>query len=291
MNQQKILRAGKIASQVREYAKQIVKPGVLLLEIAEKIETKIRELGGEPAFPTNLSINEIAAHYTPNYNDETKAHGLLKIDLGVHIDGWVADTAFSVDLENSDENKKLIQASKEALNAALKISNKNITLSEIGKAVQEKIESYGFAPLINLTGHSIEEYDLHSGICIPNIKNNSKEKLGAGLFAIEPFATNGSGKVHDGKPSGIYQVVDERLPRSQNAREILEFIIENYQTLPFCSRWIYNKFKAKGLFALRELEANGNLHQYAQLTEKPSSKVAQTEHTILIDKEIKITTE
>src|SRR3989339_378941 len=143
MKNDKIKKAGKIAKEAKEYAKSFIKKDMPLLEIAEKIENKIMELGGKMAFPTNLSINEIAAHYTPTYNDETKAHGLLKVDLGVHIDGWTADTAFSIDLENSEENKKLIEASKKALDNAIKKAKENIRTSEIGKAISETIESYG----------------------------------------------------------------------------------------------------------------------------------------------------
>src|SRR3989344_5257235 len=159
-NQQKILKAGKIASEVKEYAKTIIKKGMPLLEIAEKIENKIIELGGKPAFPVNTSINEIAAHYTPSPNDSSIAHGLLKIDLGVHIDGWIADTAIPFDLGNSesqeasedlkkssDENKNLIQASKDALENAIELVSKKVekkeilTTGEIGKKIQETIES------------------------------------------------------------------------------------------------------------------------------------------------------
>jgi len=137
---QKILQAGQIAKQVKEYAKTIIKKDKPLLEIAEQIENKIIELGGKPAFPTNLSINEIAAHYTPSHNDETKAHGLLKIDLGVHVDGFIADTAFSIDLENSDENKRLIKASENALNNAIKLIKDKIELEKINdnKLISEK---------------------------------------------------------------------------------------------------------------------------------------------------------
>ena len=137
MNTHKILLAGKISSDVKKYAREIIKSEVSLLEIAEKIEDKIIELGGKPAFPTNLSINEIAAHYTPSHDDTTKAHGLLKIDLGVSIDGWIADTAFSIDLENSEENKKLIKASEKALENVSQILKENISTNEIGKTIQE----------------------------------------------------------------------------------------------------------------------------------------------------------
>src|SRR3990167_10978834 len=131
-DKEKILQAGKIASEARAYARTIIKRGVPVLEIAEKIEEKIEQLGARPAFPVNLSINSIAAHYTPSHDDKTLAHGLLKVDLGGHIDGWVADTAFSLDLENSEENKKLISASEKALENALHLatSKTKISLSE-----------------------------------------------------------------------------------------------------------------------------------------------------------------
>ena len=315
IDKQKIIQAGKIASQVKVYARTIVKKETLMLEIAEKIETKIVELGGRPAFPVNLGMNNIAAHYTPNHDDETLAHGLLKVDVGVHIDGWAADTAFSLDLENNEENKKLIKAGEEALENALNLvksrievneknkvnddkvgssikdtssglvgGNELIGLDEIGKTIQETIESHGFTPVANLSGHSIGHYDLHSGITVPNIDNKVNLKLKEGLYAIEPFATNGNGKVHDGKPSGIYYLLNEKTPRSPLGREVLSFIIKEYQTLPFCSRWIVKALGSKALFGLRELEANGNLHHFAQLVEAQNSIVSQAEQTILIEK-------
>lgn len=288
MNQKQIensLEAGKIASQIREYAKAIIKKDMLLIEIAEKIELKIEELGGKPAFPTNLSINEVAAHYTPAYNDETPAKGLLKVDFGVHINGWISDTAFSIDLENNEENKKLINSTDEALKNACNIAKKGALTSEIGKKVQETIESYGFSPIVNLSGHSMEKYDLHSGIFIPNIDDKRNVKMTEGLYAIEPFATSGNGKIYDGKPSGIYIINQVKNVRSPAAREILDFIVEEYKTLPFCSRWLVKKFSTKALFALRELENSGIITQFNQLIEVNHKPVSQSEHTVLITKE------
>ncbi|MEN7982273.1 MAG: type II methionyl aminopeptidase [Nanoarchaeota archaeon] len=291
MDKKKILKAGKIAKQVREYITPLIKKNVSLLEIANKIEDKIIELGGKPAFPTNLSINNITAHSTPTHNDETKAHGLLKVDFGVHINGWTSDTAFSIDLENNKENKKLIEASEKALENAIKITKENILANEIGKTISETIESYNFSPVRNLAGHQMENYELHAGITIPNIDDKKNITVSLGLYAIEPFATNGSGKVHDGKPSEIYIVIDSKNPRSPIAREILNFILEEYQTLPFCSRWLVKKFGTKALIGLSQLTQNKNLHRFAQLVETPNSKVAQSEHTILIEKnEIIVTT-
>ena len=288
LDKEKILKAGKITKEVRDYAHTIVKKDVPLLEIAEKIESKIVELGGKPAFPVNLSINEIAAHYTPSHDDRTLAHGLLKVDFGVNVDGWIADNAFSRDLDNSEENKRLIQASGAALFNASKIVGLNISTSKIGAVSGAIIESFGFSPVVNLSGHSMEKYNLHAGITIPNVDDKKDIKLTEGLYAIEPFATNGSGRVHDGKPSGIYSLTNEKTPRSPIAREVLNFVEKEHSKLPFCSRWIVNELGTKALFGLRELEANGNLHQYAQLVEKQGAKVSQTEHTILIDKDGKV---
>jgi len=292
MDKQKIIQAGNIASQVKIYARTIIKKGTLLLEIAEKIETKILELGGKPAFPVNLSIDNMAAHYTPSHDDKALAHGLLKVDIGVHIDGWIADTAFSLDLENNEENKKLIIASEKALENALGLvkSQTSVGLKEIGKTIQKTIETCGFNPVANLSGHSIGQYDLHSGVTVPNIDNKVNLKLKEGLYAIEPFATTGNGKVHNGKSSNIYYLVNEKNPRSQIAREVLEFIIKEYKSLPFCSRWIVKKMGNRALFGLRDIEANGNLHHFAQLVEAQNTKVSQAEQTILVEKDKVIVT-
>ena len=299
MDTKKIIQAGKIASQVKVYARTMIKKGTPLLEIAEKIEGKIEELGGKPAFPVNLSINNIAAHYTPSHDDKNLANGLLKVDIGVHINGWVADTAFSLDLENNEENKKLIEASEDALENALSLVKSRIEndwkdkfgLNEIGKKIQETIEASGFNPVTNLSWHSIEQYELHAGVTVPNIDNKSDLKLKEGLYAIEPFATIGNGKVHDGKPSNIYYLINEKNPRSQTSREVLAFIAKEYKSLPFCSRWIVKKLGTRALIGLRDLESNGNLHHFAQLVESQESKISQTEQTILVERDkVTITT-
>ncbi len=292
MEVEKIIKAGEIHSKVKAYAISIIKKGVPLLEIAEEIEAKIVELGGKPAFPVNLSIDNVAAHSTPSHDDVTSARGLLKVDIGVHIDGWSADGAFSLDLENDDENKKLISASEESLKNVIKAMKKGISLNEIGTIIFETMVLEGAHPVVNLSGHGMEHYDLHAGPSIPNAPTESREVLDEGLYAIEPFATNGRGVVRDGKPSGIYELRSDKNVRSQIAREVLDFIIEEYETLPFCSRWIVNKFGTKALFGLKQLEDNGNLHQFAQLVEVSDGKISQAEHTILIlENNVVVTTE
>lgn len=291
VNEKKAIRAGKILKEVKEYAKGFIVKDMPLLEIAEKIENKIIDLGGEPAFPTNLSMNEIAAHYTPIPNDGTLAKGLLKIDIGVHIDGWTADSAFSLDLEGKEENKKLIEAAEAGLAAAIKIINKDTPLNKIGEAIENAINEKGFNPIINLSGHGMDKYDLHCDITIPNFNDGRTAPIGTGLRAIEPFATSGNGKVHDGAKSTIYALINPKNTRSPIARQVLEFIAENYYTLPFCARWIVDEFGSKGMLGLRELERNGNLHHFDQLVETSGGVVAQAEHTLIIkDNKVIITT-
>lgn len=288
----KLKKAGQIAVQTIEYARSIIKPQMPLLEIAEKIEAHIVQLGAKPAFPINLSINEIAAHSTPQFNDTQVARGLLKADIGCHIDGYVADTAFSIDLESSKENQELIEAAETALEKAAEIIKINSQLKEIGSAISKEINSRGFLPITNLSGHSIGKYDLHAGITIPNYDNSQTLSLQEGLYAIEPFVTlsTATGSVKDGKPSGIYHLENSALPRDSFARSVLQFIKEEYSSLPFCSRWLVKKFGSRALVALRQMEQAKILHQYPQLIEKSGGKVAQAEHTILLTKSEKIIT-
>jgi len=291
MDKEKILQAGEISSQVKKYARTIIKKGVPLLEIANKIEDKIVELGGKPAFPCNLSINEIAAHYTPSHDDTSLAHGLIKIDIGIHVDGWCADTAFSLDLENNEENKKLIEAAEAGVEAGIKAISSKTYFNEVGAEIDKAISEKGFSSIINLTGHSIEQYELHAGETVPNIDDGKKIEITQGQYAIGPFATTGNGKVYDGIDSGIYQLIAERNVRSPIAREVLQYIIKEYSTLPFCSRWLVKQFGTKAIFGLKQLETNGNVHSFSQLIEVSKAKVAQAEHNVLIEEdEITITT-
>ena len=278
-------KAGRIAKQAVEYARVIIKKGMPLLEIAEKIENKIIELGGKPAFPVNLCINGIAAHYTPSYNDETCASGLLKVDIGVHVNGAIADTAFSLDLENNSENKKLIEASEYALKNALELISKmksKTELGSIGKVIQQATEKFGFSPIKNLCGHELGSYVVHAGCTIPNYDNGNANVLENGIYAIEPFATAGQGVVYEGKPSGIYKLQGRKAIRDSLARQILSFVEEEYKTLPFCERWIVKKFSARALLSLKLLEQAGILHHFPQLVEKSHMPVSQAENTIVI---------
>jgi len=288
MNQKELQdykQAGEIAKQVVDYAKELIKPDMPLLEIAQKIEAKIHELKAIPAFPVNLSIDDIAAHYHPTLDDETKATGLLKVDIGVHINGFIADTAFSIDLTPNNEYKELIEASEQALDNAISILNENPTLNEIGQAIQETIEEKGFSPIINLSGHGLDKYDLHHEITIPNYASGNENQLKEKAYAIEPFATTGEGKIYEGPSGNIFSILQPKNTRNQTARKILDYAWEKYESLPFSLREMQEKFGPMARLALKELEQIKAVHNYSQLIERAHKPVSQAEHTIIKTKD------
>jgi len=276
-------KVGRIGAEVLNYARSIIKSEMPLLELAQKVEEKLAKLNVGNSFPINLSINEVAAHSSPLYNDTEIAHGLIKIDLGANLDGFLSDNACSVDLSQEQKYSDLIKASRDALNEAIKIIRPGIMLFEIGRIIQDTITAYGFSPVRNLNGHEIKQWDLHAGLTIPNYDNGNMTKLKEGMIvAIEPFATIGEGIVQDGKQSGIYQFIARHNTRDMFARKILDFIGSNYKKLPFSSRWIVKKFGTRALFSLKMLEQVNALHNFKQLVEKTKQPVSQAEHTILV---------
>ncbi|MBI4154474.1 type II methionyl aminopeptidase [Candidatus Woesearchaeota archaeon] len=279
-------KAGKIAAECLEYGRKLIKVNVPLLKVAEDVEKKIYDLGGKPAFPVNLSINEIAAHFTPGIEDPIvfKEGDLVKLDVGVHVEGYIGDNACTIDL---GKNSELVKASEEALKAALKIVRTGIRLREIGKEIQEAIESFEFSPIRNLCGHQVEEYRQHAGLTIPNYDNGSDVELEEGMvIAIEPFATNGEGIVIDGKPSGIFRLRQVKNTRNMEGRKIIKFVEENFKTLPFAKRWL----KQFSNFSLTSLEREGIIEEYRILVERGKGLVSQAEKTVLVGDKSKILT-
>jgi methionyl aminopeptidase len=276
-------KAGKIASEVREWSRELVKSEAKILDIAEKVEAKIKELGGEIAFPVNVCINDVTAHYTPKYDDETKLlkTDVVSVDLGVHIDGYIADTAYTIDL--SKKYKDMLKANSEALDAALELIKPGALVSEIGKTVYTILADAGYKPIENLTGHEVKQYSLHAGMSIPNIEVPYKWKLEEGMvLAIEPFATDGYGRVIESKHSEIFSLVEPRPTRNRDAREIIAEVIDR-ESLPFAERWIAKKMSPLKLSAaMRDLLGSGTLRAYPTLHEKERGVVSQFEHTVIV---------
>lgn len=279
----KFRKAGEIAIEAMRYAKSLCKPETPLVEIADKVEEYILKKA-QVAFPLDLSVNEIAAHYCPLVNDKSIASGILKIDMGVAIDGYPVDLARTIDLSDTGKYKEMIKASEQALHNVRKILKYGIEVRELGKTIMETISGFGFSPIRNLSGHEVARYMIHAGLTIPNYDNNNTKTVPEGFFAIEPFATTGEGLVQDGKPSGVYGLIEKKAVRDSKAREILQFISENYNTLPFSERWIFRQFGQRGMLALSLLEREGCVKQYSQLIEKSRHPVSQYENTFFVSK-------
>ena len=279
---QNYIKAGKISADALEYGKTLIKKGNSLLDATEKIEEKIFELGGKPAFPVQMACNEIAAHFCPEENDKIVFEDqVVSLDLGVQVEGAIGDNAYTIDL--SGKYSDLVKAAQKALEEALKIINVGTELREIGKIINDTITSYGYLPVRNLSGHGLDFYNIHTKPTVPNVDNGDKNALKKGMtFAVEPFATTGSGVVVESGLPTVFMLEHRRNVRSPIARELLSEI-DSYEGLPFAKRWLTNKFGPKTNFGLRELRQLGMIHEFPPLVEVNKGVVTQAEHSILID--------
>ncbi|MDD5340403.1 MAG: type II methionyl aminopeptidase [Candidatus ainarchaeum sp.] len=277
--------SGGMASRVREQSKRLIMVGESLLDIAETIEQMIGEEGGRPAFPVNISINDIAAHYTPEFESTASLdeNDVVKIDLGIEVNGALSDTAYTVDL--SGKNDVLVKAADEALENAIKTARAGTPVAEVSTRIEQTITGYGFRPIANLSGHMIKSNELHAGVEIPNVKTNEPYVLQEGdIFAIEPFATTGTGFVEDLEQVEIFSIYSPAGVRMRQSRKIVEFVVKNYRMLPFAERWVRKEFQSKLLVsaALRELLENHFIRGYPVLREAGRGLVSQAEHTVLV---------
>jgi methionyl aminopeptidase len=270
--------AGEILAQVRAEAAEKVDVGVAHLEVAEYAEDRIRELGGKPAFPVNISIDEEAAHATPGIDEETTfGEDMVNLDIGVHVDGWLADTAITVDLSGHDD---LAEASAEALDAALDVVGPGVETGEIGAEIESVIEGYGYNPVVNLSGHGLAHYEQHTEPNIPNLGVERGVELQVGdVVAIEPFATDGTGKVGEGAEEEIFALERESSVRDRSARKALSQITEEFRTLPFATRWLD---VSRPQMALRRLKMSNVVHGYPVLKEEDGCLVSQKEHSVIV---------
>ena len=285
-NFENYIRAGKIASEVREYARTQDHTGRTLSEICNDVENEIFKRGGEPAFPVNVSLNDIAAHYTAEPNDPiiVKNSDVLKIDVGVHIDGYIADTAVTVSFDSKYQD--LIDIAQRALDEAIGIARSNTRVSDIGRIIEKTITKYGCKPIQNLSGHSLEQYTIHAGKSIPNIWTigHSFNLSVDNVYAIEPFVTtkDGQGIVYEGKIKNIFGIASRKRTKDQKADEFLEYLWNKFKTLPFALRWAIKDYEEKEASSLLQtLLKKKNVHAYPILVEGANKIVAQAEHTII----------
>jgi len=271
--------ACKVAARARDVGARKIAEGVKLLDVAEEVENTIFDMGAAPAFPVNLSLDTIAAHYTPHCGDETvfEKGSLVKMDVGAHVEGYIGDTATTVEVGTSRWSK-LTQAAKEALESAIDMAGPGVSTRDLGRVIERSICSYGLQPIKNLTGHGLGRYDLHSEPSIPNFPEGPDFRLREGMVvAIEPFSTTGKGYVRGERGGSIYRLIRNREPKSKSLYQTYTTIKEMYPLLPFAQRWL-----AAGQPELKKLSKLGIIAEYDILVEATNGMVAQEEHTILI---------
>ncbi len=285
MQIQDYINAGKIASEVRENARKKYHVGSTLLEICESIEKEIEGKGGKCAFPVNASLNEIAAHYTAEPNDSivVKDTDLLKIDLGVQINGYIADTAVTVCYDPNYDY--LVQAAESALKEAMSIIRVGTKASDVGKTIETTVKQMGGIPIANLSGHSLEQYTIHAGKSVPNIWSiGSFSFQSTEAYACEPFVTtpDGLGFVREGKIRNIFSLATRKRSKDEEANKLIDFIWQKFNMLPFALRWILEEWDEKiATILLEKLIQNKIVRSYPILVEANSQRVAQAEHTFI----------
>jgi methionyl aminopeptidase len=278
--------AGRIASEVRRAAREIVKEGMPMLEVCEKVEGLIVERGARPAFPCNVCVNEVAAHYTSPPRDETviPRRSVVKVDIGVHVDGYIADTATTVCF--SPDHEDMVGTTEEALRRAIATVRHGVSVSRIGEAVESTVKQRGFKPIWNLSGHQIARYVIHTGKSIPNVARMDEAKVTSGdVLALEPFVTlrTGKGEVATADEAYIFRFQKERSVKDVRARKLLEFVKPQYRTLPFAERWLWKSLSAEDYQqAFFQLLDSKSLMAYSVLVEASKCVVAQAEHTVLV---------
>lgn len=275
---EKYRTAGRILAKVLQQARSKVDVDVPMIEVAEFVEDTTRKEGAQPAFPCNISRDRMAAHYTPGPKDQsTFGESMIKLDVGVHFDGYIADAAITVDLSGHPD---LVEASKAALDAAIELVAPGANTSKIGEAIEQAITGYGFKPVANLTGHGLARYSAHAEPIIPNKVLDRGVALKDGdVIAIEPFATNGSGRISEAPLSEIFGFSGHRPVRLREARELSKEIQEKYKTLPFARRWLTGE---RSDYALTQLLRTGVIHSYPILWEVEGALVSQAEHTVIV---------
>lgn len=280
-------RAGTIAADARDYGATLLKPGARLVDVATMIETRITNNRAGLAFPVNIALNTLAAHYSPRHDDVLvfKKGDVVKLDVGAHVNGYIADTALTVELE-THRYDDMIRASDEALQKVIDVLSTHLTLSDAGKTIENTIKSYGYKPIENLMGHGLGKYELHSGISVPNVGAlGNKTTLNEGdVVAIEPFATNGAGHVISGEGSNIYLCKDSikaKFIRDNKTKVLFNKIKTHFGTLPFAQRWYHDLFP-KDELGMKKLSFLGMTKHYPQLLEAKSGIVTQKEHTVIV---------
>jgi methionyl aminopeptidase len=276
--------AGRIAGAVRDEGARLIRPGVRLRDVCEQLEDEIQRRGGAPAFPVQSSLNAVAAHYCPAPDEDTAyAQGdVAKLDIGVHVDGWVVDTAVTVAVGGDPAGQRLVEAARAALEAALAALSPNVAVHRVSSAIEGSIRARGLVPMRNLCGHGVGRYAVHTPPPIPNVAELSRDMLPEGaVVAIEPFVTDGSGtSVERGRAEVFRLLREDGLPVGAPAR-VMD-AIRAFRGLPFARRQLRAFPRPEVEQALAALATAGRLAAYPPLLEATGHPVAQAEHTVFV---------
>jgi len=279
-------KGGHIISQLRKIIPPLVHEGGFVRELCERVEAETVALGGRPAFPCNVSINEVAAHYTSPWDDTSvlPKDSVVKVDFGVHIDGYINDSAVTVSL--SPIYRSMIEVAEEALRVGVARIAHGVRFSDVGEQIERTIAQYGCRPIRNLTGHKVERYTIHAGLSVPNVSGPTPGRFQTGdIYAIEPFVTlkEAAGRVEDSDQMFIFRAVRERGVRSESGRKVVEHVRRTYRTLPFASRWLYSSLgKAVVDDGFPEAVRARCISGYPVLVEASGRVVTQAEHTVVV---------
>jgi len=279
------LKAGKIAGEVRENVRKKNWIGSTLAEICEYVESEIIKRGAKCAFPVNTSINEVAAHYTAEPNDPKTVSDtdLVKIDLGAQINGYIADTAVTVNYDPQYDS--LVQTAEDALQSAMSMIKVGVKSKDVGRKIQNTIMDMGFKPIANLSGHSLDQYTIHAGKTVPNMWSiGSFDFSEDEAYACEPFVTakNGLGFVRNGKIKNIFALSSRKRTKNDEADKVQEYIWNNFNMLPFALRWLLKEWDEKEARNLLDILVKKKVVKaYAILVEASGKTVAQAEHTFI----------
>jgi methionyl aminopeptidase len=281
------IKSGKIAARVLGEISSEIEPGKRIIKICALAENKIREYGGTPAFPLNVSINHIAAHSTSPRGDrsEIPEFGLVKLDVGVHVDGYITDTARTIDIDGTLEG--FVASTEDALMEAINLMQPGAELGDVGHTIEKVIKEYGLKAVKNLSGHNLKKYRLHAGKTVPNVKKKGIGSVEVGeYYAIEPFATSGTGTVIDSKIVYIFANTGLDEPLEGTTEKLRKYLREKYGPLPFASRWIGTSGKNVDVVEeIRKLVNAKALLSYPMQIEKKGRPVSQTEHTVYISED------
>ncbi len=266
--------AGSVVARVRNEVVKKIHDGVRQLDVAELVESRIIEFGAGIAFPCNISLNDTASHSTPCDDSTFKKGDVVKLDIGVHIEGYIADTAVTIEV-GTKMHKGLIHTAEMALENAIRSVHAGIETKEISSVIERTIKMEGYNPMTYITGHGLGRYNLHAGIKIPNSSTPYSSEIRTDhVLAIEPFVTYGTGKIVK-EEALIFQVNPSKTGLNYRQRRLLKNLTARFGTLPFARRWLSNPE------CLREIK--NAIREYPVIKERDGNIVAQAEHTMIVD--------